>query len=556
MTMVTVLGFLTFISLFCRVFSAAQCSLTCGSGVRRRNISCSRNTGIDCDPQKKPPALAACSAQACPPEADHFGAEWSGSGWASTDLLNEISSVPEVNPAPRHSSTRAQPTPGSLGNTVGDFHYHNNIEDADRSPESGVRVDDFYYDYNFINFHEDLSDDFGSDGNGAEGVFGTPRDAEPTQTAPSVTVGTPEAKEATHTHLDPREDSGEEDSVGLGDLLSEDYLLPVSTTDSPPVRTSQTQKERNGRLGVPPEDVIEAEVDEGWSFTVSHDASATDPGYQTTISGVPATPASTPVGNARVYVYSYYKESTLIPENQERLEGVQLEERASEIPRTPSQNFVSPSGLKLQGLDPDHSDFRTPATGGYSWNAHFNPTSASLSASEDSTPTSPSFLQTPGNQRTSVISTPSGTGIEPPTGLEGATQTPPASLLPAAGKHDPTEPPFTEGGGAELSPQAPWVDVTAPDETVTPVTERRPGGGERPPGTTAGPAQVTAEAPRQGPPTTTPPAVLWPFLLPTSVQPTASAQATFPGYWITGNWSAVSPSVARNDRFSQNDVVF
>lgn len=482
---------------------------------------------------------------------DNFGTDWSGSGWSSNDVPNEIKSIPEVKPALRSSTTRAQPTPAS---DVRDFHHHNNIEDIDRSPESSVRVDDFYYDYNFINFHEDLSDDFESDGNGAEGVFGTPQDAEPTQTAPKATVETLESEETAHTNLDPAENNGKagaENSEGFGDFLSEDYLLPVSTTRSPPVRYSQTQKERNNRLSVP-KDVNGPEAENGFNFTADSlpdnvDVSATNPGYQTTISAAPTTPTSTPVGNDGVYVYSYYRESTLIPENQERFQGVQLEESASEIPRTPSQSVVFPSGLRLEGLDPDHGDFRTYTTGGYS--RDFDPTSASLSASEDSTPTPLPFLQTSGNQQASVISTSSGTGTEPPTDLEGATQTSPADLLPAARKYDPTELPFTERGGAELSPQAPWFDVAAPDERVTPITARS-GGTELPPGTTAGPEPITTEAPHRHPPTSTHSAVLWPLLLPTSIQTTASAQVTFPGYWITGNWSAVSPSVTINDRFS------
>uniref|UniRef100_A0A6Q2XWC8 ADAM metallopeptidase with thrombospondin type 1 motif 7 n=1 Tax=Esox lucius TaxID=8010 RepID=A0A6Q2XWC8_ESOLU len=34
----------------------SECSLTCGGGVRSREVVCSRNTGVDCDPRKKPPA--------------------------------------------------------------------------------------------------------------------------------------------------------------------------------------------------------------------------------------------------------------------------------------------------------------------------------------------------------------------------------------------------------------------------------------------------------------------------------------------------------------------
>lgn len=526
--------------------------------MRRRNITCSRNTGIECDPQKKPPAVSVCSIQDCPQEVDNFGTDWSGSGWSSSEVLNEIGSVPELRPALRYGSTRAQPTPGGDVNTVGDFHYHNNIEEIDRSPESSVQVDDFYYDYNFINFHEDLSDDFESDGNGGEGVFGTLQDAEPTRAAPKVTV---ETEETAHTNQDPTEDNGDagaEKSEGLDDFLSEDFLLPVSTTRSPAVQHSQTRKEKNNPLSVPAKDVHGAEVENGFNFTAhslpdNGDASATNPGYQTEISAVPTTPTRTPVGKDGDYVYNYHKESTLIPENQERFQSVQLEESASEIPRMPSESSVFPSGFRLETLDPDQSDLRTYATGGYS--RDLNPTSASHSASEDSTPTSLPFLQTSGNQQASVISTSSGTRTEPPPDLEGATQTFPAELLPAARKYDPTEPPFTEKGGAGVSPQAPWFDVAAPDESVAPVTARG-GGSELPQGTTAGPESIATNVPRRDPPASTHSAVLWPLLLPTSVQTTASAQVTFPGYWITGNWSAVSPSVTRNHRFSQNSFVF
>uniref|UniRef100_A0A3Q1FVA1 ADAM metallopeptidase with thrombospondin type 1 motif 7 n=1 Tax=Acanthochromis polyacanthus TaxID=80966 RepID=A0A3Q1FVA1_9TELE len=140
----------------------SKCSLTCGSGVRHRNVTCSRNTGVDCDPLKKPPGVAACFVQDCPQVVDNFGGiDWSGSGWSSKEVLNEINPIPEVKPPPKYA-TRAQPRIHNDLNSVveGDFHYHNNIENIDNSQENRVQVDDFYYDYNFINFHEDLSDDF------------------------------------------------------------------------------------------------------------------------------------------------------------------------------------------------------------------------------------------------------------------------------------------------------------------------------------------------------------------------------------------------------------
>uniref|UniRef100_A0A671V688 ADAM metallopeptidase with thrombospondin type 1 motif 7 n=1 Tax=Sparus aurata TaxID=8175 RepID=A0A671V688_SPAAU len=58
----------------------SKCSQSCGSGVRRRNVTCSRNTGVDCEPQKKPLAVATCYVQDCPQVVDNFGIDWSGSG--------------------------------------------------------------------------------------------------------------------------------------------------------------------------------------------------------------------------------------------------------------------------------------------------------------------------------------------------------------------------------------------------------------------------------------------------------------------------------------------
>lgn len=418
--------------------------------------------------------------------------------------------------------------------------------------------------------------DFETDENGAEDShgFGIPQDGESTQAAPTATSGIAPIPKATLKPLqmeetadpspNPTEDNGNagaENARVLDDFLSEDYLLPVSTTHSPPVRHSQTHNEQNNRLDVPAQDITRPEVGDGFTFSEdapphNTDMSATNPEYQTTASGIPTTPTSTPVGSDGVYVYSYHEESTLDSEDQETLQTVQLDERASEIPQTTSQAFMFPSGSMLEDLDSDHSDFRTAyATGGYSWDTDFNPTTSSLSASEESMPTPIPFLHTSGSHQASDISISSGTGTEPPTDLERATQTSPADLLPATKKYDPTEPPFTQKGGAELSPQAPWFDSAGPNETVTPVTARS-GGAELLPGATDSPGQVTPDAPHQDPPASTHPAVLWPILLPTSGETTASPQVTFSGYWVTGNWSAVSSSVALNHSLSQHSFVF
>lgn len=485
---------------------------------------------------------------------DHFGEDWSGSGWSNNEVLKELNSISELKPPPRYGTTRAQPPTGSDVNAIGDFYYHNNVENIGHSPESIVQVDDFYYDYNFINFHEDLEETAENDAEGSR-VFGVPQDAGPTQMAPTVasditaipkvtkeSLSFPlEREETVDKILDPPGDNGTaeaENSKDWDDFLSEDYLLPVSPT--PVVQHSQTQEERNNHLSLPTKDVNLPEVENGLNFTedtltVNFDAS------QTTVSGIPNTATNTPVGNDSLYVYSYYEESNVIPEDQETFQTIQLNESASEIPQTTSQSFVSTSGFILEDLDSDHSDFGTTyATGRYSWATDFNPTTASLS--EEYTLTPLPYLQTSGTQQAFDISTSSGTASEPPTSLEGATQVSPADLLPAARKYDPTGLPSAERGGAEFSPQAPWLDLESLDETLTPVsmTER----GNRLPSA------------HPDPPASSHPTVFWPFQLPTSIQTTAFPQVTFSGYWITGNWSAVSPSIALYHTFSENFVFF
>uniref|UniRef100_A0A8C4ZKU9 A disintegrin and metalloproteinase with thrombospondin motifs 7-like n=1 Tax=Gadus morhua TaxID=8049 RepID=A0A8C4ZKU9_GADMO len=145
--------------------SWADCSLTCGTGVHQRNVTCSWNTGVACDSHRRPPVTSSCHVRDCQVVADNFGREddWSGSGWTSNQGVNEINSIPEVgHSAPKQTpSTRAQPR------------AHNeldNVIEAEFPPRHHVdKVDDFYYDYNFINFHEDLAYDVvdteNSDGN-------------------------------------------------------------------------------------------------------------------------------------------------------------------------------------------------------------------------------------------------------------------------------------------------------------------------------------------------------------------------------------------------------
>uniref|UniRef100_A0A7N6FHP0 Peptidase M12B domain-containing protein n=1 Tax=Anabas testudineus TaxID=64144 RepID=A0A7N6FHP0_ANATE len=91
--------------------SWSKCSLTCGNGVRRRNVTCSRNTGVDCDPQKKPSVVSTCHLQDCPRIVDNFGdTEWSGKLTPSTvPILPTHPAVPLPVPTsvPTSPSTQA-----------------------------------------------------------------------------------------------------------------------------------------------------------------------------------------------------------------------------------------------------------------------------------------------------------------------------------------------------------------------------------------------------------------------------------------------------------------
>ncbi|NWT29652.1 ATS7 metalloproteinase, partial [Cardinalis cardinalis] len=124
----------------------SECSVTCGNGTQRRPVHCSNSTGTPCDPAQRPSPQRVCSLPRCPPNWD--SADWSGSGSSSREVFNEIhyipsSHVPKFNPLIPN---------GPESNDV------NVITEEDFSARKGnVFVDDFYYDYNFINFHEDLS---------------------------------------------------------------------------------------------------------------------------------------------------------------------------------------------------------------------------------------------------------------------------------------------------------------------------------------------------------------------------------------------------------------
>lgn len=587
-------------------------------------MTCSRNTGVDCDPQKKPLAVTTCHVVDCPQVVDNFGGiDWSGSGWSSKEVLNEINSIPEVKPPPKYSTTRAQPRShnnNNLNNIVeGDFHYHNNIENINQPPENSVQVDDFYYDYNFINFHEDLSDDFESDGKDSEDRFSTPQEAEPTGTvgekaymettgAPSAistiskaTVYTLKTEVPQNTNQDNTKDSGnaatkesmQTNSENLDDLLSEDYLLPVSTTRSPPLSPSHLQTLREethdedvwwpentstmpslGFTTEEPRQDVEwerygEEAENNYNIftqdvTATPEQAAPTPGHQTNITTiVPRTVSAQETEERDDYEYSYSEKSTLGPDisaDQEDVESpepvgsptpetiiqVKTEVQLDEIPQTTSHTTIFTTAFTLEYLDLDQANSETvyASSEGNSWDLDLT---TSLSASETPTPLPVPFLLISGNQKASEDLT--GTEIIPPTNLEGATQPPPADSLPATVKQIPTKPAFAERTGTDSTSQAPLTDSAHFDynEIVVPPMLRSntdPGPSYQPPTTTA--QQSTTPVQHMESPTPaglilpTHPQILWPLPVPTSAPTSASTQVTTAAYWVTGNWSAVS----------------
>ncbi|NXC29407.1 ATS7 metalloproteinase, partial [Campylorhamphus procurvoides] len=121
----------------------SECSTTCGNGTQRRRVSCSNSTGAGCDPAEQPSSESPCSSPPCPQDTD-----WSGSGSSSSEILNEIHYLPS------NHITKFNP----LIPSIPESNDVNVIPEEDFPARKGnIFVDDFYYDYNFINFHEDLS---------------------------------------------------------------------------------------------------------------------------------------------------------------------------------------------------------------------------------------------------------------------------------------------------------------------------------------------------------------------------------------------------------------
>lgn len=247
----------------------SECSTSCAGGLKSREVTCSWDTGIDCDHSQKPGTVTPCFIQNCPTTADGLGEDWSGSGSSSKEVFNEINSIPDDNSLPPHEPGITKPLPKANGNgnnpQEDDFIYSNFIDNpSDHWLKNNVQVDDFYYDYNFINFHEDLfhDDDAEEKESKVQDNTGT---LEPTRrgtvqsefyTSPTTSAILTSRSEDFHTSSTPSpslEDDGvtqmyhnsenEENPLikisdknveDQGDIwLSEDDLLPISVTTSP-----------------------------------------------------------------------------------------------------------------------------------------------------------------------------------------------------------------------------------------------------------------------------------------------------------------------------------
>ncbi|KAI5608567.1 A disintegrin and metalloproteinase with thrombospondin motifs 7 [Silurus asotus] len=236
----------------------SECSVSCSNGVQTREVTCSWNTMVDCDPQAKPASVKPCKNEDCPTNID---SDWSGSGSSSKEVFNEINSILEDNHITKSGKGTVSIEPGednTLNSIIeGDFSYNNQIE-LDKSIKTNFLVDDFYYDYNFIKFHEDLSYDFDSEGNGASDYSGIHLKQEPKPSLnivyreganPSITTSftsytmVPPIGSTTESPLsDQTDESNSEEDI----VLSEDYFLSVGTTARPrsPITIfSQKQKE-------------------------------------------------------------------------------------------------------------------------------------------------------------------------------------------------------------------------------------------------------------------------------------------------------------------------
>nr|XP_060611394.1 A disintegrin and metalloproteinase with thrombospondin motifs 7 [Anolis sagrei ordinatus] len=134
----------------------SECSVTCGSGAQRRPVYCPRDARASCDPLQRPASEMSCVKLPCRNSNNNNKVENTLPDWSGSGSSNEINFIPE-RPMPRFS-------PSSPRSEDLNVITEEDFSSPDSNQKGNVFVDDFYYDYNFINFHEDLSyDSIGED---------------------------------------------------------------------------------------------------------------------------------------------------------------------------------------------------------------------------------------------------------------------------------------------------------------------------------------------------------------------------------------------------------
>ncbi|XP_053319554.1 A disintegrin and metalloproteinase with thrombospondin motifs 7 isoform X2 [Spea bombifrons] len=138
----------------------SECSVSCGEGVQYREVHCMNKTeGEVCEPSHRPLTNRICTLLPCPLDSFYTPVDWTGSGSSSREIFNDIF------PGRPRAPSRNHHPPQDNSISEGDF---SSIGEGGQG-KGRAFVDDFYYDYNFINFHEDLSYDPLDDNNIDEG---------------------------------------------------------------------------------------------------------------------------------------------------------------------------------------------------------------------------------------------------------------------------------------------------------------------------------------------------------------------------------------------------
>ncbi|XP_069842594.1 A disintegrin and metalloproteinase with thrombospondin motifs 7 isoform X2 [Dendropsophus ebraccatus] len=124
----------------------SQCSVSCGDGLEYRDVYCDNNLeGGPCNLSERPISKRVCVMPLCLPGFNPF--DWTGSGGSSKEINEIFPGFPRSSNGKQHSLDDNSISEGDFSSTG----------DGSQGKVGRTVVDDFYYDYNFINFHEDLT---------------------------------------------------------------------------------------------------------------------------------------------------------------------------------------------------------------------------------------------------------------------------------------------------------------------------------------------------------------------------------------------------------------